>query len=367
VLPQHSDTEVPVESDCPIPPADAGDHAEDAIIHTDPNHYGIYRTYHGNLPTHSPDDLVSLASISDSSTFGRQRNSEQTGARPWWSGFGSSVQTIQDNFFAPFLNITTFLLMCWFHSGSNMKSLAELDRLVDEVIMVKEFDRTDLQGFRAAKEVERLDVYRGDPEDIHSSFSSSDGWQETIVKIHVPADGVTHQSLDHAPEFSVPGLFYRRPIEVIKNAFREASAKHFHFTPFEQHYRSSSDAPPERIYSEIYTSPAMLEEHDRIRSQPCEDGCTLETVVAAIMLWSDSTHLASFGTASLWPIYMFLGNQSKYIRGKTSAFAAHHIAYIPKVRARNIHCAFSNLFVSFLTRYKTFIVILSVKLQQHRF
>jgi hypothetical protein len=57
----------------------------------------------------------------------------------------------------------------------------------------------------------------------------------------------------------------------------------------------------------------MLEEHDRIHSQPREGGCTLETVVAAVMLWSDSTHLASFGTASLWPIYLFLGNQSKYV------------------------------------------------------
>ncbi|KAG1767894.1 hypothetical protein EV702DRAFT_946034, partial [Suillus placidus] len=261
------------------------------------NHYGIYRTYHGNLPTHNPDDLVSLASISDSPTFGRQR--EQIGARPWWSGFGSSLQAVKDNYFAPFLNVTTFLLMCWFYSGSNMKSLAELDRLINEVILVKEFDRADLQGFRAAKEVERLDNYHGDPEDIHSSFSANDGWHETNVKIRVPADGVMHESLEHAPEFLVPGLFYRRPIEVIKNTFREASAEHFHFTPFEQHYRPSPDAPPQRIYSEIYTSPAMLEEHDHILSQPHEDGCTLETVVAAIMLWSDSTHLASFGTASL--------------------------------------------------------------------
>jgi hypothetical protein len=238
---------------------------------------------------------------------------------------------VQANFFAPFLNVTTFLLMCWFYNGSPMKSLAELDRLVNEVILVEEFNKADLQGFRAAKELERLDMYHGDPEDIRSSFSTSDGWQETSVKIRLPADGVTHESLEDAPELSIPGLFYRRPLEVIKNAFREAAAEQFHFTPFEQHYRPTPDAHPERLYSEIYTSPVMIEEHDRIRSHPREGGCTLETVVAAIMLWSDSTHLASFGTASLWPIYLFLGNQSKYIRGKTSAFAAHHLAYIPKV------------------------------------
>ena len=49
------------------------------------------------------------------------------------------------------------------------------------------------------------------------------------------------------------------------------------------------------------------------------------------MLWSDSTHLTSFGNASLWPIYLYLGNQSKYTRGKPTSFARHHMAYIPKV------------------------------------
>ncbi|KAF5355377.1 hypothetical protein D9757_014596 [Collybiopsis confluens] len=33
----------------------------------------------------------------------------------------------------------------------------------------------------------------------------------------------------------------------------------------------------------------------------------------------------------MWPIYMYFGNQSKYDRSRPSAFAAHHIAYIPKL------------------------------------
>ena len=90
--------------------------------------------------------------------------------------------------------------------------------------------------------------------------------------------------------------------------------------------------PPERIITELYTSNAMLEEYQKINSKPPEvPGCNLETVVAAIMLWSDSTHLASFGNAALWPVYLFLGNQSKYSRVKPNSFAAHHLAYIPKV------------------------------------
>jgi len=49
------------------------------------------------------------------------------------------------------------------------------------------------------------------------------------------------------------------------------------------------------------------------------------------MLWSDSTHLTSFGNTSLWPIYLYLGSLSKYTRAKPTSFAAHHLAYIPKV------------------------------------
>ncbi|KAG1842081.1 hypothetical protein F4604DRAFT_1939089 [Suillus subluteus] len=75
----------------------------------------------------------------------------------------------------------------------------------------------------------------------------------------------------------------------------------------------------------------MLQEHEKLSLQPHEQDCNLETVITAIMLWSNSTYLASFGNASLWLIYLFIGNQSKYIHGKPTSFAAHHLAYIPKL------------------------------------
>lgn len=31
-------------------------------------------------------------------------------------------------------------------------------------------------------------------------------------------------------------------------------------------------------------------------------------------------------------MYLFFGNQSKYTRAKPSELAAHHLAYVPKVR-----------------------------------
>jgi len=281
-----------VESD-PQPPIPS----QRVIITTMRDHFGLYRQYMHSLPSFNPDSLTSVAQLSDSLTFIRSPDSLL--AQPWWSGLENSIQSAHTNYFTPFLNATTFRLMRWFYSGSTTKSLAELDHLVNEVILAEDFDRAHLQEFRALKENHRLDNYQGNNADIRSSFSTSDSWKQTSVKIRIPADGVQHVSEDEAPEFDVPGLFYRRPLEVIKAAFRESTAEQFHLTPFETFYQPSDGVTVEKIYGEVYNSSAMLEEHEKIRSQPHEGNCALETVVAAVMLWSDSTHLASFGTASL--------------------------------------------------------------------
>lgn len=135
-----------------------------------------------------------------------------------------------------------------------MKSLAELDCLVNDIILTEDFDQAHLTGFRAVKEVDHLDNYQGDPADICSSFLGKDGWIETLVKIRLPADGVQHASETLAPEFEVPGLFCHRLLEVIKSAFHEASAERFHLTPFKMFFQPLPNKPTERVYSEIYSS-----------------------------------------------------------------------------------------------------------------
>jgi hypothetical protein len=132
----------------------------------------------------------------------------------------------------------------------------------------------------------------------------------------------------HAFEYEVPGVFHRSLTEVIKGAFQDSISQAFHFTPFKQFWRPSQDSPPVRLYGDLFTSDAMIEEYEKLYSQPA---CNLERVVASIMVWSDSTNLANFGSASLWPIYVYFGNQSKYARAKPNSYASHHLAYIPHV------------------------------------
>jgi hypothetical protein len=169
---------------------------------------------------------------------------------------------------------------------------------------------------------------------VSSIFSAGDGWIETSVSIPVPIEkrhNMPRMTEATAPHYEAHGLFYRRITEVVKAALKESDALQYHLAPFREFWQASPDDPVERLYSEIYTSDVLIEAHESIQnSMP---NCKLEKVVVPLMLWSDSTQLASFGTASLWPIYLFFGNLSKYVQAKPSSFSAHHIAYIPKVRS----------------------------------
>ena len=80
----------------------------------------------------------------------------------------------------------------------------------------------------------------------------------------------------------------------------------------------------------MYDSDVFLNEHDKVQRSPTDDlTCKREKTIAALMFWSDVTHVATFGTAKLWPIYMLFGNLSKYVRCRPNSGAVKHLAYIP--------------------------------------
>jgi hypothetical protein len=139
-----------------------------------------------------------------------------------------------------------------------------------------------------------------------------------------------------AVEFEVRGVFHRDIIDVISSVYQSGVVRSFNHVPFKQFWKPSEDSPPERLYGEIFSSQAMLDADDEIckhfPENDSDPGSDLEAVTVPLLLYSDSTHLANFGTASCWPVYMFFGSQSKYVRDKPTSSACHHIAYMPEVR-----------------------------------
>ncbi|KDQ29950.1 hypothetical protein PLEOSDRAFT_1074586 [Pleurotus ostreatus PC15] len=238
--------------------------------------------------------------------------------------------------------------MCWFHAGSTQKSNAELDTLVKGVLLRDDFNTQDLRGFSTKAKHTRLDNAvdsKLDPKE--RLFPLHSGWERRSVKLALPAPKIKQKEAD-APVFEVSGVMMRPLLAVMTEAFQGPEFQSFHITPFEECWdplfqsrdRSSmtpaslikitralfTQLPPRHqwLYNEIYTSRKMMAAYHLLPADP-----NVETIIAAFMFWSDSTHLANFGTASLWPLYTFFGNCSKYSRLKPSLHHCHHQAYIP--------------------------------------
>jgi len=308
-----------------------------APFRTECDSYGVYREYAHGKPTITPDQHYTLSDVSDSPYL-----SLDPSASTPTSILGLVFQKVQQTvkvlkpFFAPFRNPTVYRLMDWFYNSSVTKSLHDLNQLVKNVFLASDFKQEDLIGFNAIKENEMMDTYRehstseapssGTP----SPFEFDDTWIKGSIEIPLPCDGIKQSEKD-APKFRVE-VYYRNLMEVIKSALSESAAEQFHTFPFKAFWKPGPDDPPERIYSELYTGDFWNEEYDKLRNEH-DNGPNkaLEAFIVGLMIWSDATCLAQFGTASLWPIYLYFGNQSKYFRGKPTSFAAHHVAYIPKV------------------------------------
>lgn len=164
-----------------------------------------------------------------------------------------------------------------------------------------------------------------------------DGWIQSTVQIDVPP-------LKDAPgtTISVPGMWHRPLTEVCREALSADNAQErFHLHPYKRYWQPHGPGTAEeRIYDEVYTSDAMIEEERKLSRQAPEviddntgETCKLEKVVLALMFASDATHLAQFGTAKAWPVYLFYGNESKYDRCSPSKSAAEHVIFIPSVRS----------------------------------
>jgi hypothetical protein len=281
----------------------------------------MFRRY-PNTPTVDPDAIVPLAAVCDSPDV-----LEVTRRRlDWFSGMTRSLAgLLPRNIFAPFENMTQFRFMDWHFNSSSGKSNADTNRMISDVILAPDFQPSHLEGFS----VERGERFL----DREAEFSPDDGWEEASLQVPVPCTG-SCATEEQARRFDIPGFVYRRILPIIVSVFENTPIGSLHFTPFEQWRRLASGAK-ERVYSELYNSQAWIDEHVKLRKQS-DSG--LETVIAGIMFYSDSTHLTQFGTKAVWPIYMFFGNETKYVRSKPSMFSAHHIGYIPTVRSRIFVC-----------------------------
>jgi len=76
-------------------------------VQTEHDAFNLFREYPYSFPTYDPENLSYLDHLCDAPTFSRVDGGVEHEC-PWWAGFGSSIKAINHDYFAPFLNATTF-------------------------------------------------------------------------------------------------------------------------------------------------------------------------------------------------------------------------------------------------------------------
>lgn len=306
------------------PPSPSPSAVESILVpfETEPDDIGLYRIY-PTRPTLIPADSTMLNTVTDAPTL-------DCGLSPQkWSKLLAGLPPADvgvDELFHAFTNPTCGLMMAWQYSGTNAKSFAEFDRL-GTFFEDPLFRSEDAIGITHARESKLLDKFL---DDKANPFWEEHGWRESTARIRLPKEKQKWASEEDAPELEIPGVYHRSIIDIITAVFEDDVSQTFHMTPFSQHWKVSEEKTIQ-VFSEAYSSPAMLDAYLEINALPRKPDDDLERVVASLMFWSDSTHLTNFGDASMWPFYLYFGNQSKYTRGKPTASACHHVAYIPNV------------------------------------
>ncbi|KAG8948787.1 hypothetical protein FRC03_000552 [Tulasnella sp. 419] len=358
----------------PPQPADVGP----LCYRTTPNSFGIFREY-ARKPLHNPNEETEVEALTNFPLPQQQKVSR------------AEIQAA----IHPYPNVTTWRIGSWYEetrTGHHLSRAGFAD-LINNVILAPDFRIDELAGTNGKQLQTVLDQLDEVPAaslpslptmlneatspSAIPSFKSALGWKKSKVPISIPTNlKVSQREPDTKSEVvvEIEWLHHRCLLSVLKSAMEAPAAKGYHFEPFKTYWnrpatntsskfsampssssihdtRSNSQnttANPtsqpdsgtpgntERVFDELYTSDVWIEEHEKLRSLPpelTEEGkiCELPRAICGIMLWSDTTHVAQFGQAKMWPIYLFFGNESKWVRCQNPLSSCHHIGHIPSV------------------------------------
>ncbi|KAG8697132.1 hypothetical protein FRC09_008057 [Ceratobasidium sp. 395] len=305
---------------------------------TAPNAFGVFRKYFSSVSSQSSGSAPPDLNVTPNHALQGSLAIEKP----------DSAHTTLEDIIYPFPNISTFRLAHWFYTGGTQKSLADRSiGLVKGVILAPDFDPNHFRGVN----LDTLDRMLTQPSvndspgstELNALLGDRADWQEKTFDIFIPkartgrrplAPMTSNKPEDYGHRISLSGFYTRNLTQLIRARLskpQDEDSGVFHFVPFESWWTPGPGIPPERVYDELYTGDAWIQEHATLQRSPPVPGCNLERVILALMLWSDSTHLAQFGQSSIWPIYLYFGNQSKSVRRKPLSRSCEHLAYLPKI------------------------------------
>ncbi|KAI1798488.1 hypothetical protein LXA43DRAFT_1108138 [Ganoderma leucocontextum] len=340
VLPSQYDSLLLKRPPAPIPPpptttaSPATAPPPDEVYCTVPDVFGVFHEY-ARCPQCDLEANVSLEAVCDAP---RLENPTEQDA-PKYTSIAwitrSVVITVDPTAttpdYGPFQNTSQFPLMDYFYSRSDFKSLNALDDLV-AIIWSPGFSLDDLEGFTTKKAECTLEVWMS-PSSI---FSEEDGWHAGSVDVPLPKTGEKYKAEEDALKFNITGIIYRRLLPFIKGVVQDSASRFsriYHWLPHCKFWTPPEPARPVPSWPVApplgSTSATLPMPPSPIRPRIPSDAPDVEYIMLPLLFWSDAMQLANFGSASLWPIYLYFGNLSKYVRGRPTEFVVHHLAYIP--------------------------------------
>lgn len=317
ILPQPPEPVEVAERPSPVPArrtAEGLTGPAPAKVRTRPNIFGLWKEY-DYPPSVDPDSIVEMT---DYLAAKLKKTALVADALPYRQSVSCKSHE---------------LLLQWYISGSGQKSFADTTRLVETVFRNPKFDKRDFETNDWKKDFAALG---------ESNVEDDDAWLQHDVAVKIPVlRKYWEQTGAPSVEHILDGFRHRRLCGLIRHTLEcdKASAS-WTFEPYRL-FVTRPDNTVERVQGQVYWSDTMIEEHALIQQKliPESKGGALPRCVIALMFGSDSTHLAQFGTSSVWPGYVMFGNEDKYVRARPSASAIHQIAFFEKVcSARRSPC-----------------------------
>lgn len=346
-LPESAKVETPIDASKSRPTK--GCHR---IIHKSKrNAFGIVRAYRilrGSSITHDPDQAVTLWDLTDSRRNPAGPSSQRAVAKlSEVDPSESSAKKVSDSSkrsWGPFPNKSSFSLADWYWQSKN-KSFSDFQKLI-AIFKQPDFSPVELVDVNWKASFRALGANREDLEDHEGDWIQDDGWKSTPITIDVPFH---NRMLNPGFDAYMAGHFrHRSLVSVIKEKISNSKdSRSFHYQPYKATWKPTPRSPEVELYGELYASRAFREAHEEIQAlSNTAINQDIERVVVAMMFWSDGTQLTSFGGASLWPCYLFFGNESKYRRSQPSERLGEQVAYFIKVLVLSFR-----LLVFLLSRY----------------
>ena len=286
---------------------------------TQPNSFGLFCLYdEGLLPNYDPEmenllDKVGPFLACESS-----------------SRLNKGI-TDRSNPFHPYPNKTSLLLGDWYWNQGHKKSQAGFKQLLLDIIRDPEYHPKNVWNTNWMVINQNLGNSSIQDDKIEANCEWSDsGWKNTTVRICTPFH---HRARHPGPkEYSIEGFHHCSLVDIIcKNVPDPSHHRLFHYEPYELCWQPPHKAKDVGVYGELYTSGSFLTAHHQLQDSLPELGCALPQCIITLMLLSDAMQLTTFGMAKLWPLYIYMGNESKYMHCQLSVNLCSHAAYFHTV------------------------------------